>query len=64
MPRYRVLISWTNDAGEHAPGDLVTLTRDSPAEEVEPATMTAEEPGQDSGDEPESTSARRRTAKK
>lgn len=72
MPRYRVLIPWTNADGEHAPGDTVMLTRDSPAEEVEvdrlieykiiePATMTAEDQ-QDTQDEPEPT--RRRSAKK
>ena len=75
MPRYRVLIPWTNADGEHAPGDTVMLTRDSPAEEVEvdrlieykivePATMTAGEAEgeQDTQDEPEPT--RRRSAKK
>jgi hypothetical protein len=75
MPRYRVLIPWTNDTGEHAPGDIVMLTRDSPAEEVEvdrliaykivePATLTADEAEaeQDTKDEPEPT--RRRPAKK
>jgi hypothetical protein len=75
MPRYRVLIPWTNADGEHAPGDMVMLTRDSPAEEVEvdrlinykiiePATMTAEEAEQDVQDEQETTPARRRAAKK
>lgn len=70
MPHYRVLIPWTNADGEHEPGDTVLLNRDSPAEEVEvdrlinygiiePATMTAEE-----SEEPESTPARRRAAKK
>lgn len=75
MPRYRVLIPWTNADGEHAPGDIVMLTHDSPAEEVEvdrliaykiiePATLTAEEAEaeQDAKDEPEPT--RRRPAKK
>lgn len=75
MPRYRVLIPWTNDAGEHAPGDTVMLTRDSPAEEVEvdrlinykiiePATETVEEPEEDTQDESESAPARRRPTKK
>lgn len=73
MPRYRVLIPWTNADGEHAPGDTVMLTRDSPAEEVEvdrlieykivePATMTADEAEQDTKDEPEP--ARKRSARK
>lgn len=78
MPRYRVLQDgWTNADGKHVQGDTITLTRDSPAEEVEvdtlirykiiePATMTAEEAEseEDSKDEPESAPARRRTTKK
>jgi hypothetical protein len=74
MPRYRVLIPWTNADGEHAPGDTVMLTRDSPAEEVEvdrliaykiieAATMTAEE-AEAEQDDPESQPTRRRPAKK
>lgn len=77
MPRYRVLIPWTNDEGEHAPGDTVVLTRDSPADEVEvdrlidykiiePATMTAEEAESEQDatkDEPKSAPTRRRTTK-
>lgn len=52
MPRYRVLMSWTDDQGEHKYGDTVTLPADSPAEQaevarlieygvIEPATQTA-----------------------
>lgn len=78
MPRYRVLQDgWTDASGEHALGDTIMLTRDSPAEEVEvdtlikykiiePATMTAEEAEseEDSKDESENAPARRRTTKK
>jgi hypothetical protein len=76
MPRYRVLQDgWTDASGKHAEGDMIMLTRDSPAEEVEvdrlidykiiePATMTAEEAEQDAQDEQETTPARRRAVKK
>jgi hypothetical protein len=72
MPRYRVLQDgWTDSFGEHAEGDTVELSRDTPAEAVEvdtlinygiiePATMTAGESEQDES----TTSARRRAVKK
>jgi hypothetical protein len=66
MPRYRVLIPWTNDDGEHKPGDQVELSRDTPVETVEvdklinygivePATLTV-----DKDDAPEPKAATRK----
>lgn len=77
MPRYRVLIPWTNDQGTFGPGtdnDTIELSRDTPADEVEvdrlisygiiePATETVESE-EDTQDEPETAPVRRRSTKK
>jgi len=68
MPRYRVLIPWTNTDGEHQIGDIVECNPVAPVDHVEleklinygiiePATETAE-------DQDESTPARTRAARK
>lgn len=41
MSTYRVLIPWTGMDGQHAPGDEVTLTPHTPAEQVEVERLVA-----------------------
>lgn len=74
MPRYRVLIGWTNSSGEHKPGDIVECEPVAPVDHVElerlisygviePATETVESE-EDTQDEPETAPVRRRSTKK
>jgi hypothetical protein len=63
MPRYRVLIPWTNSEGEHQLDDQVELSRDTPVEAVEVDKLIDYgiiEPAVDQEDAPEPKAATRK----